>query len=256
MNEENKKPKFKFNPEARAWQGDEVWEKYSLTPEKMELIEGKLFWTDEQRENMLGLMLEMVGTDKAVALGGFSGAMAFEKSLRQYWARGREYTLLNHDECEYFEDDDLPVLVLGLEHVYPVHTGFQWRKIAHQTAGLACHQHYLFGIQLPVKADVLPKLKYLSEKYLDSNHWQPAPLSALVEYSQFMANELQVTCENSYHSFEEAYYPIDATSENLKKLSSMHLPDNLNDLLNFPADAPKFRPFTRWHLVVLGENCD
>ena len=55
--------------EGRAWSSDEVWPRYSLTPEKMELIEGKLFWSDEDRLNMLGLMLENVGADKAVRLG-------------------------------------------------------------------------------------------------------------------------------------------------------------------------------------------
>ena len=55
--------------EGRAWSSDEVWPPYSLSPEKMELTEGKLFWTDEDRLNMLGLLLENLGADKAVRLG-------------------------------------------------------------------------------------------------------------------------------------------------------------------------------------------
>jgi hypothetical protein len=35
----------------------------------MELIEEKLFWTEEDRLRMLGLLLENVGTDKAIQLG-------------------------------------------------------------------------------------------------------------------------------------------------------------------------------------------
>ena len=48
----------------------EVEQKYhKLCPEKIELIEGKLFWTDEERLNMLALLLENVGMDAAVRLG-------------------------------------------------------------------------------------------------------------------------------------------------------------------------------------------
>jgi hypothetical protein len=55
--------------EGRAWIGDEAMQRYNLTPEKFEMYQGKLFWSDEDRVNMLGLMLENVGTDQAVRLG-------------------------------------------------------------------------------------------------------------------------------------------------------------------------------------------
>ena len=55
--------------EGRAWQGDEAWNRYQLSAEKIEMIEGKLFWDEEQRINMLGLLLENVGVDAAVRLG-------------------------------------------------------------------------------------------------------------------------------------------------------------------------------------------
>jgi hypothetical protein len=55
--------------EGRAWRGDEVQGRYGLTPEKIELIEGKLFWTDEERLTMLALLLENVGVDRAIRLG-------------------------------------------------------------------------------------------------------------------------------------------------------------------------------------------
>ena len=54
---------------GRRWKESEVWERYDLTPEKMELIDGKLFWREKDRLNMLGLLLEMVGIDKAIRLG-------------------------------------------------------------------------------------------------------------------------------------------------------------------------------------------
>jgi len=55
--------------EGRAWGGAEARERYSLSPEKIELIEGKLFWREEDRLTMLALLLENVGVDKAVRLG-------------------------------------------------------------------------------------------------------------------------------------------------------------------------------------------
>jgi hypothetical protein len=54
---------------GRAWEGDEARARYHLAPEKIELIEGKLFWSDEDRLTMLGLLLENVGADQAVRMG-------------------------------------------------------------------------------------------------------------------------------------------------------------------------------------------
>lgn len=55
--------------EGRAWKGPEARARYDLTPEKIEMYQGRLFWTDEQRLTMLALLLENVGVDKAVCLG-------------------------------------------------------------------------------------------------------------------------------------------------------------------------------------------
>jgi hypothetical protein len=61
---------FNIRREGRKWTRDEVERKYhQLCPEKIELIEGKMFWTDEERLNMLALLLENVGMDAAVRLG-------------------------------------------------------------------------------------------------------------------------------------------------------------------------------------------
>lgn len=62
--------KFDIQRQGRKWTRSEIKQKYhELCPEKIELIEGKMFWTDEQRLNMLGLLLENVGMDAAVSLG-------------------------------------------------------------------------------------------------------------------------------------------------------------------------------------------
>ena len=55
--------------EGRSWEGDEAWDRYQLTPEKTEMTDGKLYWDDEERLTMLGLLLENVGIDRAIRLG-------------------------------------------------------------------------------------------------------------------------------------------------------------------------------------------
>ena len=40
-----------------------------LTPEKIEMFDGKILWSDEDRERLLGLLLEDLGADCAVRLG-------------------------------------------------------------------------------------------------------------------------------------------------------------------------------------------
>ncbi len=56
--------------EGRKWSREEITEKsHKLCPEKIELIEGKMFWSDEERLAILTLLLENVGIDAAVALG-------------------------------------------------------------------------------------------------------------------------------------------------------------------------------------------
>jgi hypothetical protein len=63
------KPKWDIRNEGRAWQGDEAWERFELTPEKIEMIDGRILWCDKDRENLLGLLLENLGADRAVQLG-------------------------------------------------------------------------------------------------------------------------------------------------------------------------------------------
>ena len=54
--------------DGRAWR-EEALSRYEMTPEKIEMIGGRLFASDDERETMLGLLLENVGADAAVRLG-------------------------------------------------------------------------------------------------------------------------------------------------------------------------------------------
>ena len=55
--------------EGRAWDEREAMDRYELTPEKFEMVDGKLFWSERDRQVLLALLLENVGADVAVRLG-------------------------------------------------------------------------------------------------------------------------------------------------------------------------------------------
>jgi hypothetical protein len=55
--------------EGRAWKAEEAMHRYSMTPSKFEMIEGKLLWSAEDRETLLCLLLENVGADRVVQFG-------------------------------------------------------------------------------------------------------------------------------------------------------------------------------------------
>lgn len=57
--------------DGRAWD-DEAMSRYEMTPEKMEMVGGRLYGTEEERLTMLALLLENVWADKAVRLGNSS----------------------------------------------------------------------------------------------------------------------------------------------------------------------------------------
>jgi hypothetical protein len=60
---------WKILNEGRVWKGEEALQRYEQgTPEKLEMVGGKLLWSDEAREKLLGLLLENVA-DRAVQFG-------------------------------------------------------------------------------------------------------------------------------------------------------------------------------------------
>ena len=63
------RPQWDIRNEARDWRKDECWHRFELIPEKFEMVEGQLCCSDEDRENLLGLLLELLGADRAVRLG-------------------------------------------------------------------------------------------------------------------------------------------------------------------------------------------
>ena len=51
---------WNIGDEGRAWDAEEAHEKYALAPEKIEMIGGRLLWTEEERLSFLGLHLGAV----------------------------------------------------------------------------------------------------------------------------------------------------------------------------------------------------
>ena len=60
---------WELRREGRSWAAGEAWKRYMLTPHKIEMVDGKLLGHDEDRELLLGLLLENVGSDRAVQFG-------------------------------------------------------------------------------------------------------------------------------------------------------------------------------------------
>lgn len=55
--------------EGRAWRKDEFWERFQLTPHKLEIVKGRLLSSKSDREALLCLLLENVGADRVVEFG-------------------------------------------------------------------------------------------------------------------------------------------------------------------------------------------
>jgi hypothetical protein len=62
-------PAWDIRRAGRAWGTPEAMARYQLAPEKIEMVEGRLFWSNEARLTMLALLLENLGADAAVRLG-------------------------------------------------------------------------------------------------------------------------------------------------------------------------------------------
>ena len=62
---------WELRPEGYPWDTEDghCLRRFYMTPHKNELIEGKLYWTEEDRLFMLALLLENVGVDQAVRIG-------------------------------------------------------------------------------------------------------------------------------------------------------------------------------------------
>lgn len=73
--------------EGRAWSPGEARRRWALTPEKLQMWEGKLLRSEDDRVKLLGLLLENVGADCAVRLGDPAVWLAAAEELKRDLAR-------------------------------------------------------------------------------------------------------------------------------------------------------------------------
>lgn len=63
-------PVLDIRRESRVWSDTECGERMlALRDMRFELIDGKLFWSDFERQLVLGMLLENLGMDAAIRLG-------------------------------------------------------------------------------------------------------------------------------------------------------------------------------------------
>lgn len=54
---------------GRRWTTDELKARLKICPEKLEIVEGRLLFNEEQRLILLALLLELIGIEKAIQIG-------------------------------------------------------------------------------------------------------------------------------------------------------------------------------------------
>lgn len=165
---------------------------------------------------------------------------------------------IDREKFQYFDDFNLPLLVLTTEPKYNFNNKKEWLKIAHQTAGLACHNHYFNGTIIEPKKNVEKAMEKISDYWYDSNAGLfGISLDEILIYRKQLINLLGVDCNNSYKNFEEGLYPIDCSIENIQKLSRYKFTKDLDSLIKF--DNKKERIFGMlncFSLYIIGENSD
>jgi hypothetical protein len=162
---------------------------------------------------------------------------------------------------KFLEEKEMPVLFLALNpeqdwELSDAGKKFNFEYIQHQCAGHACNQVYYYGIRLRPKDNT--RLTLLTEKWLDSEvGCLGTSLEDVCKYADELENLFMVGCDSSFKEFQEGVYPIDCTSENLKKMCYDDLPEDLNELLVFQSGIHSMCGFIgRWKLYILGPNCD
>jgi hypothetical protein len=61
--------KWDIRNKGRAWKAEEAFPRYEMTPEKLEMVGGKLLDGNNEREILLCLLMENVGADRVVQFG-------------------------------------------------------------------------------------------------------------------------------------------------------------------------------------------
>jgi hypothetical protein len=159
---------------------------------------------------------------------------------------------------------DSPQLVLGIEMHPGYHEDFKWSaerewyKIAHPSAGRGCSQHFLQAIFLEPRKEFLPAINRINKTWLGSDLGltKSVDLDEILRYRKEL-QAIGLDCKWSYADFEEAYYPIDCSTDNMDLLlENNDLPNTLDDLIREENSWKKVLQahHRRWKLLILGKN--
>lgn len=185
--------------------------------------------------------------------------VVFVHFVRKMAKKFRFSNKIHPKKCKYLASEELPALVLALETENSIHPDYkdrEWKYIAHQTAGVMCHQHYMLALELSIKPELKKPIHDLIEHYYESMFGLGfATLTDMNKYRAYIKKNLKVDCNLSFHALEEGYYPIDVKYAD--KLTNDFLPKNLDDFLDFKTPVHKLLGcLNRWKLFILGENSD
>jgi len=177
--------------------------------------------------------------------------------------RSNEEILKEYNFPEFMKLE-LPMLVLGIvvNHDFPLDykatKDWNFLKLQHQTSGHACNRVYVYGLPLTPREPV--KIKLISDGWLDSDMGCfGKPLDEVLKYREQIKVLFDVDCNYTYEHLEEGIYPIDYSRENLDKMATHidGIPENPDELLVWESKlSALFGCINRWHIFILGENCD
>jgi hypothetical protein len=140
---------------------------------------------------------------------------------------------------------------------YQFKPGRTWHKLAHQTAGHACHQHYAHCTLLTPKTPAIGQaLLSLTKIYEDSQlGCFGVSLDSVVEYRGRLQSFVQADCNRVHQDLEEGWLPIDI--EFLPQLAADKLPSDLDELIHWDSGFARFAgSLGRHRLVVIHENSE
>jgi hypothetical protein len=163
----------------------------------------------------------------------------------------------------YLAPVSLPMLVLAIrEHAgYPHDWNFReperWSRVVHQTAGHACHQHYMWAMELePNRAARTLMAELNHDVRLENLGLFGVPLDEVLYY-RGRIQEFGLDCNGSYPDLEEAIYPIDCSVEVVRQVSDTPVPDDLDELIAWRDNRERLPgSIGRWRLYILTQNSD
>ena len=156
----------------------------------------------------------------------------------------------------------VPLLVVAIKQQdgldYKFNEPEKWLRITHQVAGHGCHQVNLLAMPLEPNEITMKLMLKLEETFFESDlGCLGLALQDVVSYNELL-REYGLHCEASFQELKEAVYPIDCTEEHIRLLCKNKLPKNMDDLINWEENH-LFRLLgciNRWHLFIIGNNCD